>query len=60
MMRDLPHDPFMLMSLINMKLRDYYPSLDALCEDMNLEKEVLTTTLGSIGMEYNPDTNKFW
>ncbi len=60
MMNDLPRDPFMLMSLINMKLRDYYPSLDALCEDMNIEKEVLTTTLGSIGMEYNPDTNKFW
>lgn len=59
-MKDLPRDPFMLMSLINMKLRDYYPSLEALCEDMNIEKEVLTTTLGSIGMEYNPDTNKFW
>jgi hypothetical protein len=59
-MKDLPRDPFMLMSLINMKLRDYYPSLDALCEDMNIEKGVLTTTLGSIGMEYNPDTNKFW
>lgn len=59
-MKDLPRDPFMLMSLINMKLRDYYSTLDALCEDMNIEKEVLTTTLGSIGMEYNPDTNKFW
>ena len=59
-MKDLPRDPFMLMSLINMKLRDYYPTLDALCEDMNIEKEVLTTTLVSIGMEYNPDTNKFW
>lgn len=59
-MKDLPRDPFMLMSLINMKLRDYYPSLDALCDDMNLKKEVLTTTLGSIGMEYNPETNKFW
>ncbi|MBQ5643408.1 MAG: DUF4250 domain-containing protein [Bacteroidaceae bacterium] len=59
-MKDLPRDPFMLMSLINMKLRDYYPSLDALCDDMNIEKEVLTTTLGSIGMEYNPETNKFW
>ena len=59
-MKDLPRDPFMLMSIINMKLRDCYPTLDALCEDMNIEKEVLTTTLGSIGMEYNPDTNKFW
>ena len=59
-MMNLPNDPLMLMSVINMKLRDCYPTLDALCEDMNIKKEVLTTTLGSIGMEYNPDTNKFW
>ena len=59
-MGELPHDPFMLMSVINMKLRDYYPTLDALCEDMNIDKEIITTTLGSIGMEYNPITNKFW
>ena len=60
MIEDLPRDPFMLMSLINMKLRDYYPSLDDLCEDMNIENEVLTTTLGSIGMEYAPTNNKYW
>ena len=28
-----------------MKLRDFYPSLDALCEDMNVEKEVIVRTL---------------
>ena len=50
----------MLMSFINMKLRDCYPDLDTLCTDMDVDKEVLTTTLGSIGMEYNPETNKFW
>ena len=50
----------MLMSFVNMKLRDCYRTLDELCEDMNVNKEVLTTTLGSIGMEYNPQTNKFW
>ena len=59
-MEDLPKDPFILMSFVNMKLRDCYRSLDELCEDMNVNKEVLTTTLGSIGMEYNPQTNKFW
>lgn len=59
-MEDLPKDPFMLMSFVNMKLRDCYRTLDELCEDMNINKEVLTTTLGSIGMEYNPQTNKFW
>ena len=30
---ELPKDPMMLFSFINMKLRDYYPSLDALCAD---------------------------
>ncbi|MBO7346828.1 MAG: DUF4250 domain-containing protein [Bacteroidaceae bacterium] len=59
-MDELPKDPFMLMSFVNMKLRDYYNSLDELCEDLNVEKEILTTILGSIGMEYNPETNKFW
>lgn len=59
-MEDLPKDPFILMSFVNMKLRDCYHTLDELCEDMNVNKEVLTTTLGSIGMEYNPQTNKFW
>lgn len=60
MMDELPKDPFMLMSFINMKLRDYYSNLDELCEDLGLEREVITTILGSIGMEYNPETNKFW
>lgn len=60
MINDLPKDPFMLMSFVNMKLRDCYPTLDALCDDLQVEKEVLTTILGSIGMEYNPETNKFW
>ena len=36
---ELPKDPMMLFSLINMKLRDFYPSLDALCSDLNVNKE---------------------
>lgn len=60
MITDLPKDPFMLMSYVNMKLRDQYSNLEELCEDLQIEPEVLTTTLGSIGMEYNRETNKFW
>ena len=33
---ELPKDPVMLLSVVNTKLRDYYTSLDALCEDMQL------------------------
>ena len=55
-----PEDPMMLYSFINMKLRDFYPSLDALCEDMNVEKEVIVRTLKRVGFEYNPERNRFW
>ena len=56
----LPEDPMMLYSFINMKLRDFYPSLDALCEDMNVEKDVICRTLKRVGFEYNPERNRFW
>ena len=36
---ELPKDPVMLLSVVNTKLRDYYTSLDALCEDMQTEKQ---------------------
>ena len=59
-MRTVPQDPMMLYSFINMKLRDQYPSLDALCEDMQLDKQQLLPQLEAVGFEYNPLLNKFW
>lgn len=56
----LPEDPMMLYSFINMKLRDFYPSLDALCEDMNVEKSMIVTKLKSVGFEYSAERNRFW
>lgn len=57
---NLPQDPMMLFSFINMKLRDQYASLDDLCEDMNIDKSTLINTLQSVGFEYNAELNKFW
>lgn len=34
----LPRDPVMLLSVVNTKLRDYYSTLDVLCEDMQVDK----------------------
>ena len=59
-MNDLPKDPMMLMSFINMKLRDFYPSLDALCEDMDIDKGQLLEKLASAGFEYSPENKCFW
>ena len=58
-MMALPNDPIMLLSSVNMKLRDCYPTLDALCEDMNEEKSVLCQKLSAVGYEYDPAQNRF-
>jgi HPt (histidine-containing phosphotransfer) domain-containing protein len=56
----LPKDPFMLLSVINTKLRDYYSSLDELCEDMNESKSEIEQILANAGFEYNSELNKFF
>lgn len=57
---ELPKDPIMLMSVINMKLRDKYSSLDALCDDMNIDRTELCGTLSAAGFDYSEEFNKFW
>ena len=56
---DLPKDPFILLSYINTKLRDEYGSLDALCDDMDLDRAVLEKTLATAGFEYMQQINQF-
>lgn len=55
----LPQDPVMLLSAVNLKLRDFYPSLEALCEDLGEEKDSLCRTLAAIGYEYDAAQNRF-
>ena len=45
----LPKDPIMLLSFVNMKLRDFYGSLDAFCEEMDADKQELTEKLAAAG-----------
>ncbi len=58
-MENLPKDPFMLLSIINMKLRDQYSDLDSLCDDLDLDREELEQTLAAAGFSYNQQTNSF-
>ncbi len=58
-MNNLPKDPFMLLSVVNMKLRDQYPTLAALCDDLNIPPSDLTDPLAAAGFTYNPATNQF-
>ena len=57
---NLPEEPMMLYSFVNMKLRDSYPTLDALCEDMNVEKAEILRRLKMVGFENDPERNRFW
>lgn len=56
----IPTDPMILFSFINMKLRDFYPSLTALCEDLGLNEDEIVNKLAEAGFEYNEAQNKFW
>ena len=55
----IPKDPVMLLSFINLKLRDYYSDLDKLCEDLELDKEELLAKLEGIDYRYDGSVNQF-
>ena len=59
MREDIPKDSVMLLSFINLKLRDECPSLDDLCESYDLDKADLTARLAAIDYAYQPDRNQF-
>ena len=59
MLTGLPKDPILLLSVVNTKLRDYYPSLDALCDDMDVSREVLEEKLGMSDYRYDAEKNQF-
>ena len=56
----LPEDPMMLYSALNMKLRDYYNSLDELCNDLGIDRKEIEDKLRQVGFEYDAKMNKFW
>ena len=56
---DLPNDPIMLLSVINLKLRDFYPTLDALCSNLDADKAALCEKLRAVGYEYDAQRNQF-
>ena len=57
--QSIPKDPIMLVSFLNMKLRDFYPSLDALCDDLSLNVDEIKQTMASINYQYNEQANRF-
>lgn len=56
---NIPKDPVILLSFINTKLRDFYPSLEELCKSMMIDQVQLVHTLSTIGYQYDLMQNRF-
>ena len=56
---DLPADDFILLSLINTKLRDKYSCLQELCEEEGFALQEICTRLNGIGFSYDDELNAF-
>lgn len=59
MINNLPSDPAILLSFLNMKLRDYSPSVEALCRDLDLDPEEFTRYIAERGISYFEPGKKF-
>lgn len=59
MEQTLPRDPMLLLGVVNTKIRDYYDSLDALCEDLQVDKDEITEILKGIDYEYDENRRQF-
>ncbi|MCM1135774.1 MAG: DUF4250 domain-containing protein [Clostridium sp.] len=55
----MPNDPVMLLSYVNLKLRDFYSSLEVMCDDMDASKAEIEEKLNSIGYSYSAERNQF-
>lgn len=59
-MTNYPKDPAMLMSWTNLKLRDFYGTLDDLCDELEVDRNEIEKILNEAGFEYNQELNRFW
>ena len=55
----LPKNPILLLSIVNTKLRDFYSSLDELCQDLDESKDEIIDILARFGYIYDKEINQF-
>lgn len=55
----LPKDPIILLSYVNTRLRDFYPSFEEFCKAEDAEPEIITQALAAAGYCYDEQTNQF-
>lgn len=55
----IPSDPVMLLSFVNLKLRDFYSSLEELCDDLDIPLQEIEDKLNLAGYTYDSAQNRF-
>ena len=56
---NLPKDSVILLGFLNLKLRDEYSSLRALCEDLDADREGIEAQMRAFGYVYSEQANAF-
>lgn len=55
----IPSDPIMLLSFVNMKLRDSYDSPEAMCDALDIDLKEVNEKLASVGYRYDKAVNQY-
>ena len=55
----VPKDPVMLLSFLNLKLRDFYKSDEEMYDDLDLDRKETEEKLAGIGYFYDKERNQF-
>ena len=55
----IPKDPNMLLSYVNLKLRDHYSDFESLCDDLDISISETEEILNNISYFYNREKNQF-
>ena len=58
-MKKIPQDPIICLSYVNTQLRDFYSSLDLLCDDLMINRDELVRKLADAGFSYDREQNRF-
>ena len=55
----IPRDPVILLSFVNTKLRDEFPSLSEFCAALDADEAAIRETLAALNDEYDTGRNQF-
>ncbi len=56
---EMPQDPIILLGIVNMKLRDFYSTMEILCDDLELDFREIDDILSKAGFRYDLQTNQY-